>query len=96
MRLAITRKYLKTHFIIFDNHQIDQKVLFIEDLDFTHQMLLPLAMLQTQGKLIKTQATKNKDGMLHSTTFEVSAKLCLIACAYSEKNLKDLTKFFTI
>jgi len=75
----------------FESHQIDGKVLFIEDLDFTHQMLNPLATLQTQGKLIKTRATKNKDGLLHSTTFEVSAKLCLIACAYSEKNYENLS-----
>lgn len=75
----------------FDSHQIDGKVLFIEDLEFTHQMLTPLATLQTQGKLLKTRATKNKDGMLHSTTFEVSAKLCLIACAYSEKNYENLS-----
>jgi hypothetical protein len=29
--------------------------------------------------------------MLHSTTFEVTAKLCLIACAYSEKNYEQLS-----
>lgn len=75
----------------FDSEQLDGKVLFIEDLDWTHQMLTPLATLQTQGKLIKTRATKNKDGMLHSTTFEVNAKLCLLACAYSEKNYENLS-----
>jgi DNA-binding HxlR family transcriptional regulator len=75
----------------FDNKQIDGKTLFIEDLEWTNQMLMPLATLQTQGKLIKTRATKDKDGMLHSTTFEVSAKLCLIACAYSEKNYEQLS-----
>lgn len=75
----------------FDSNQLDGKVLFIEDLDWTNQMLMPLATLQTQGKLIKTRATKNKDGMLHSTTFEVTAKLCLIACAYSEKNYENLS-----
>jgi len=52
---------------------------------------MPLATLQTQGRLIKTRATKDKDGMLHSTTFEVTAKLCLIACAYSEKNYEQLS-----
>jgi len=75
----------------FDSKQIDGKVLFIEDLEWTNQMLNPLATLQTQGKLIKTRATKNKDGMIHSTTFEVSGKLCLIACAYSEKNYEQLS-----
>jgi len=75
----------------FDSKQIDGKTLFIEDLEWTNQMLMPLATLQTQGKLIKTRATKNKDGMIHSTTFEVSAKLCLIACAYSEKNYEQLS-----
>lgn len=75
----------------FDSHQLDGKVLFIEDLDFTNQMLNPLATLQTQGKIIKTRATKNKDGLLHSTTFEVSAKLCLLACAYAEKNYENLS-----
>tara|TARA_R110000868_G_scaffold346538_2_gene607655 strand:- start:603 stop:2210 length:1608 start_codon:yes stop_codon:yes gene_type:complete len=75
----------------FDSSQLDGKVLFVEDLQWTHQMLNPLATLQTQGKLIKTRATKDKDGMLHSTTFEVVAKLCLIACAYSEKNYDQLS-----
>jgi len=75
----------------FDGRQIDGKTLFIEDLEWTHQMLMPLATLQTQGRLIKTRATKNKDGMLHSTTFEVTAKLCLVACAYSEKNHERLS-----
>lgn len=75
----------------FDSKQIDGKALFIEDLEWTHQMLMPLATLQAQGRLVKTRATKDKDGMLHSTTFEVSAKLCLIACAYSEKNYESLS-----
>ena len=75
----------------FDSRQIDGKTLFIEDLEWTNQMLMPLATLQTQGRLIKTRATKDKDGMLHSTTFEVAAKLCLIACAYSEKNYEQLS-----
>jgi hypothetical protein len=54
-------------------------------------MLTPLSTLQTHGKLIKTRATKDKDGMLHSTTFEVAGKLCLIACAYAEKNYEQLS-----
>jgi len=75
----------------FDSKQIDGKVLFIEDMEWTNQMLMPLATLQTQGKLIKTRATKDKDGMLHSTTFEVSGKLCLIACACCEKSYEQLS-----
>jgi len=75
----------------FDSKQIDNKALFIEDLEWTNAMLTPLATLQTQGKLIKTRATKDKDGMLHSTTFEVEGRLCLIACAYSEKNYESLS-----
>jgi len=73
----------------FDSKQIDGKALFIEDLEWTNEMLTPLATLQAHGKLIKTRATKDKDGMLHSTTFEVAGKLCLIACAYSEKNYES-------
>lgn len=75
----------------FDSRELDNKVLFIEDLDWTHQMLMPLATLQTGGKLIKTRTTKDKDGRLHSTTFEVNAKLCLIASAYTEKNYENLS-----
>lgn len=70
----------------FDSYQLDGKVLFIEDVEWTQQMLMPLSTLQTQRRLVKTRTTKNKDGMLHSTTFEVTGKLCLIACAYAEKN----------
>ena len=75
----------------FNSHDINNKILFIEDLEWTTQMLTPLATLQTQGKLIKTRTTKDKDGMLHSTTFEVSGKLCLLACAYSDRNYENLS-----
>jgi hypothetical protein len=75
----------------FDSSAIQNKVLIIEDLEWTTQMLQPLATLQTQGKLVKTRATKDKDGMIHSTTFEVNANLCLIACAYANKNYEELS-----
>jgi len=75
----------------FNSDDLQNKALFIEDLEFTHQMLNPLSTLQSQGKLIKTRTTKDKDGMLHSTTFEVNANLCLVACAYSDKNYEELS-----
>ena len=75
----------------FDSNDIHNKALLIEDLDFTTQMLQPLATLQTQGRLVNTRATKDKDGLLHSTTFEVVAKLCLIACAYSNQNFDEIS-----
>ena len=75
----------------FNSYEIQNKALLIEDLEWTKEMLQPLATLQTQGKLVKTRATKNKDGMLHSTTFEVTGNLCLLACAYSDKNYESLS-----
>ena len=75
----------------FNSYDINEKILFIEDLEWTNQMLTPLSTLQTQGRLVKTRATKDKDGMLHSTTFEVSGKLCLLACAYSDRNYENLS-----
>jgi DNA-binding HxlR family transcriptional regulator len=75
----------------FNSEELQNKALFIEDLEWTHQMLNPLSTLQSQGKLIKTRTTKDKDGMLHSTTFEVNANLCLVACAYSDKNYEELS-----
>jgi DNA-binding HxlR family transcriptional regulator len=75
----------------FDSNDIQNKALLIEDLEWTTQMLSPLATLQSQGRLINTRATKDKDGMLHSTTFEVIANLCLIACAYSDKNFEEIS-----
>ncbi len=75
----------------FDSNNIQDKALLIEDLEWTTQMLTPLATLQSQGKLINTRTTKDKDGMWHSTTFEVVGKLCLLACAYSDKNLESLS-----
>lgn len=69
---------------------LQNKALLVEDLEWTYKMLQPLATLQTQGKLVKTRATKNKDGMLHSTTFVVKSNLCLVACAYSDKNYEEL------
>jgi len=75
----------------FDSNDIQGKALLVEDLEWTTQMLQPLATLQSQGRLVKTRATKDKDGMLHSTTFEVVAKLCLVACAYSDKNFEEIS-----
>ena len=75
----------------FNSHELQNKALLIEDLEWTTQMLQPLATLQSQGKLVKTRATKDKDGMLHSTTFEVVANLCLVACAYSDKNFEEIS-----
>lgn len=75
----------------FDSNDIQDKALLVEDLEWTTQMLSPLATLQSQGRLVKTRATKDKDGMLHSTTFEVVAQLCLIACAYSDKNFEEIS-----
>jgi DNA-binding HxlR family transcriptional regulator len=75
----------------FDSNSIQNKALLIEDLEWTTQMLQPLATLQTQGRLVNTRATKDKDGMLHSTTFEVVANLCLLACAYSDKNFEEIS-----
>ena len=62
----------------------------IEDLEWTQKMLNPLATLQTQGRLVKTRATKDKDGMLHSTSFELEGKLCFVACAKPDKNYEGL------
>ena len=75
----------------FNSYEIQNKALLIEDLEWTTQMLNPLSTLQSQGKLVKTRATKNKDGMMHSTTFEVTGNLCLLACAYSDKNYDRLS-----
>lgn len=75
----------------FDSNSIQNKALLIEDLEWTTQMLSPLATLQSQGRLVNTRATKDKDGMLHSTTFEVIANLCLVACAYSDKNFEEIS-----
>jgi hypothetical protein len=75
----------------FDSNDIQNKALLIEDLEWTTQMLSPLATLQSQGRLVNTRATKDKDGMLHSTTFEVVANLCLVACAYSDKNFEEIS-----
>lgn len=71
----------------FDNHLLEDKVLFIGDMDCTQKMLGPLSALQVQGNLVKTRATKYKDGMLHSTTFRVKGSLCLIARASKNKTL---------
>jgi hypothetical protein len=73
----------------FNSSDINGKALMIEDVEWTTEMLQPLSTLQTQGRLINTRATKDKDGMLHSTTFEVIANLCLVACAFADKNFDE-------
>lgn len=73
----------------FNSQDLQNKALIVEDLEWTTDMLQPLATLQTYGRLINTRATKDKDGLLHSTTFEVNANLCLVACAYDDKKIDE-------
>lgn len=80
----------------FDSSQIQQKALLIEDVEWTSQMLNPLATLKTQGRLISTRTTKNKDGMYQSTTFEVEGNLCMVACTYQDKNYEQLSLPFLV
>lgn len=74
----------------FDSKNIQNKALIIEDLEWSKEMLKPFATLQSQGRLINTRTTKDRNGMLHSTTFEVVGRLCLIACVDSSKNYEHL------
>jgi len=89
-RLSFHTQISDNALFYFDSSQIDGKVLLIEDLEWTQKMLNPLATLQTQGRLVKTRATKDKDGMLHSTSFELEGKLCFVACAKPDKNYEGL------
>ena len=73
----------------FNSQDLQNKALIVEDLEWTTDMLQPLATLQTHGRLVNTRATKDKDGLLHSTTFEVNANLCLVACAYDDKRIEE-------
>lgn len=80
----------------FENEQINKKLLIVEDLDWTESMLRPLTTLQSQGRLIKTRATKDKNGNLNSTSFQVKGKLCLVACTYTDKQYEKLGLPFLI
>jgi len=74
----------------FDSNDIQNKALLIEDIEWTNQMLTPLSTLQSQGRLVKTRATKNRDGLIHSTSFEVTGRLCMVACAYPDRNIETM------
>lgn len=80
----------------FNSNDLQNKALLVEDLEWTTGMLAPLSALQSSGKLIKTRTTKDKDGKLHATTSEVNANLCLIGCAYSEKNYESVSLPFLL
>jgi hypothetical protein len=80
----------------FNQNDINHKILFVEDLEWTPQMLAPLSTLQTHGRIAKTRAAKDRDGNLRSTTFEVSGKLCLLACANSEKYYENFSMPFLL
>jgi DNA-binding HxlR family transcriptional regulator len=80
----------------FDSSTIRNKALIIEDLEWSKEMLIPFATLQNQGRLINTRTTKDRNGMLHSTTFEVVGRLCLLACVSAHKNYEHLGLPFLI
>ena len=75
----------------FDSRDLHHKALIIEDLEWSRDMLRPLSSLQSGGKLVKTRATKDQDGLYHASSYEVSGKLCLVACTDSSRKDESLS-----
>ena len=73
------------------SRDINNKVLFIEDVEWTKKMLKALSGLQSNQRLVTTRATKDKDGMFHASSFEINSKLCMIGCTDQDRSNYGLT-----
>ena len=89
---VFTHRSAKMRFTISIVIRLDGKVLFIEDLQWTNQMLNPLGYASNAGKTDKNARHKRQGrNATQQPLLKCVAKLCLIACAYSEKNYDQLS-----
>ncbi len=73
----------------FKQHELQNKLILIEDLDGALSVFYPLRELQTKRRISKTVALKDSRGNLKTITITVEGPVCVSGCTTKEKIYED-------
>jgi DNA primase len=73
----------------FKQHELQQKLILIEDLDGALTVFYPLRELQTKRRISKTVTLKDNKGNLKTITLTVEGPVCVSGCTTKEKIYED-------
>ena len=73
----------------FKQHELQHKLLLIEDLDGAMTVFYPLRELQTKRRISKTVTLKDSKGNLKTITLTVEGPVCVSGCTTKEKIYED-------
>jgi DNA primase catalytic core len=76
-------------FYYFDQRELKNKLVLIEDMDGAENVLYPLRELQTKRKISKTIPIKDSKGNLKTITLRVEGPICLAGTTTREKLYED-------
>jgi DNA primase len=73
----------------FKQHELQHKLILIEDLDGAMSVFYPLRELQTKRRISKTVTLKDARGNLKTITLTVEGPVCVSGCTTKEKIYED-------
>jgi DNA primase/DNA-binding MarR family transcriptional regulator len=73
----------------FKQHELQNKLILIEDLDGAMSVFYPLRELQTKRRISKTVTLKDTRGNLKTITLRVEGPVCVSGCTTKEKIYED-------
>ena len=73
----------------FKQHELQNKLILIEDLDGALTVFYPLRELQTKRRISKTVTLKDSKGNLKTITLTVEGPVCVSGCTTKEKIYED-------
>jgi predicted transcriptional regulator/energy-coupling factor transporter ATP-binding protein EcfA2 len=73
----------------FKQHELQNKLILIEDLDGAMAVFYPLRELQTKRRITKTVTLKDSKGNLKTITLTVEGPVCVSGCTTKEKIYDD-------
>lgn len=73
----------------FKQHELQNKLILIEDLDGAMSVFYPLRELQTKRRISKTVTLKDSKGNLKTITLTVEGPVCVSGCTTKEKLYED-------
>ena len=76
-------------FYYFDQRELKNKLVLIEDMDGAENVLYPLRELQTKRKISKTIPIKDSKGNLKTITLRVEGPICLAGTTTRERLYED-------
>ncbi|WP_462248922.1 hypothetical protein [Ekhidna sp.] len=76
-------------FYYFGRHELQNKLILIEDLDGAQDVLYPLREISSKKRISKTVVIKNTKGETRTITLKVEGPVCIAGCTTQESIYED-------